>query len=289
MDGIETISRIRAASAPDTPGDDSYYKNLPIVAFTANAVFGAKEMILKHGFNDYLSKPIDTAKLNTVLEKWIPVIKQKEMTEKDRQDAAADSYNGKNIEFVIQGLNTDKGLAMAGGRPDKYLKILSLFCKDGTAKIKEIKTCLETGNIPLYVIHVHALKSASANIGAIELSKTAAHLEDAGKRGDLTYVEAHTNGFLGALELLLERINSVLEKRKQDNVEKPFDAEKIKPVLLRLKEALENFDAGTINSTIQELQLSAQSGDIGAAINTISDRILFSEFEEAVAVIDTLL
>jgi PAS domain S-box-containing protein len=71
MDGMETTQRIRAMG-----DEDPYYKNVPIIALTADAVSGIKEMFLENGFNDFLSKPIDTIKLNSVLEKWIPKEKQ---------------------------------------------------------------------------------------------------------------------------------------------------------------------------------------------------------------------
>ena len=67
MDGIETMERIRAMG-----NDDAYYNEVPIVVLTANAVSGTEEMFLGKGFNDFMSKPIDTVRLNTVLEKWIP-------------------------------------------------------------------------------------------------------------------------------------------------------------------------------------------------------------------------
>jgi len=71
MDGIETTQRIRAYG-----DEDPFYKDVPIIALTADAVSGVKEMFLENGLNDFLSKPIDTIKLNSVLEKWIPREKQ---------------------------------------------------------------------------------------------------------------------------------------------------------------------------------------------------------------------
>ena len=67
MDGVEVTERIREMGA-----DEQYYIDVPIVALTANAISGIREMLLESGFNDFLSKPIDTAKLNDVLEKWLP-------------------------------------------------------------------------------------------------------------------------------------------------------------------------------------------------------------------------
>ena len=64
MDGIEAVERIRSL-------EGEKYKNLTIIALTANAVSGMREMFLEKGFSDYLTKPINTAELNEILEKWI--------------------------------------------------------------------------------------------------------------------------------------------------------------------------------------------------------------------------
>ena len=67
MDGIETTKHIRMLG-----DEDAYFAKVPIIALTANAVFGTREMFLQNGFNDFLPKPIETVQLNTVLENWIP-------------------------------------------------------------------------------------------------------------------------------------------------------------------------------------------------------------------------
>ena len=72
MDGVETTRHIRALEAELGASRSP----IPIVALTAHAVSGAKEMFLENGFNDYLSKPVDTKRLNSVLEKWIPTEKK---------------------------------------------------------------------------------------------------------------------------------------------------------------------------------------------------------------------
>jgi CheY-like chemotaxis protein len=77
MDGIETTQMIRSMG-----DEDPYYKEVPVIALTANAVSGTKEMFLENGFNDFLSKPIDTVKLDAILERWIPKVKQKSAVKK---------------------------------------------------------------------------------------------------------------------------------------------------------------------------------------------------------------
>ncbi|MCL2557571.1 MAG: response regulator [Treponema sp.] len=67
LDGVETTARIRAMGE-----GDGYFARLPIVALTANAVSGMCEYFMENGFSDFMSKPVDVVKLNSVLEKWIP-------------------------------------------------------------------------------------------------------------------------------------------------------------------------------------------------------------------------
>jgi CheY-like chemotaxis protein len=64
MDGVEATQAIRALGGNCA--------KVPIVALTANAVSGAKEMFLSNGFTDFLSKPMDNAELGRGLIKWLP-------------------------------------------------------------------------------------------------------------------------------------------------------------------------------------------------------------------------
>jgi HPt (histidine-containing phosphotransfer) domain-containing protein len=133
------------------------------------------------------------------------------------------------------------------------------------------------------------MKSASANIGAFELSDAAALLENAWQNGDVNYIESHTPGFLTALSLMLERINTALEENIKSGGKKPYDMERTKLVLLELKKALYVLDAGIINKSILELQEMAQTEDFYGAITGISDKILLGEYDEAAGLIDELL
>jgi len=64
MDGIETVRKIREL-------DDDYAKNIPIIAITANILDTDEKMFLEKGFNDFMSKPVDIAKLDAILKKWV--------------------------------------------------------------------------------------------------------------------------------------------------------------------------------------------------------------------------
>ncbi|MBP5180981.1 MAG: response regulator [Clostridiales bacterium] len=82
VDGIEATRRIR-----EMEGD--YYKNVPIIALTANTVNEAREMFLSSGFDDFLAKPIDTKMLDRALRKFIPAEKKKSVDDEEVMAAEA--------------------------------------------------------------------------------------------------------------------------------------------------------------------------------------------------------
>jgi CheY-like chemotaxis protein len=63
MDGVETTKNLRIMGG--------YLESVPVIALTANAISGMKEMFLKNGFSDYIPKPLDIADLNAALMKWL--------------------------------------------------------------------------------------------------------------------------------------------------------------------------------------------------------------------------
>ena len=69
MDGVECFRHIREKQG-------AYYMQVPIIALTANAIAGSREMFLSEGFSEFIAKPIDTSILNDVLRRFIPMEKQ---------------------------------------------------------------------------------------------------------------------------------------------------------------------------------------------------------------------
>ncbi|MCL2122695.1 MAG: ATP-binding protein [Desulfovibrionaceae bacterium] len=281
MDGIEATSQIRTLG-----GEEPYYASVPIIALTANAVVGTREMFLKNGFNDFLPKPVDMTKLNAVLEKWIPQEKQQKLTE--REKAAAVKECDADMGIAITGLDVNTGIAMTGGILKNYVQALAVFHQDGLEKIEEIRTCLETENLPLYVTYVHALKSAAASVGAGDLSDAAKSLEAAGRRGDMSFIKTHSTPFLLALEALLHNIREALPDRGGER-QGAVNLEILKAELVKLKTALDAFDSAAIDAAVNNLQKFTQAADIGASVENILHNTLIGEYGDAVLLINALL
>ncbi|MCL1941513.1 MAG: ATP-binding protein, partial [Synergistaceae bacterium] len=270
MDGVQTTLAIR---------EDPAYSRLPIVALTANAVSGVKEMFLSNGFNDFLAKPIELTKLNEILEKWIP--------EGKREKAVAKESEHPKPAFQIEGIDVPFGISMVGGNIDNYVEILSVFYRDGKNKTDELSKCLENNDISLYTTHVHALKSALASIGAGELSNAAKALEFAGKAEDIKFIKENGVKFLKELEQLLTNIAPVINALHANAG--GISSEELASKLSELKNALEEMDAISMNEIIGELVNKISDSDIADKIEQISTHVLLCEYDEAVGVIDGLL
>jgi signal transduction histidine kinase/CheY-like chemotaxis protein len=274
MDGIEATACIRKLHG-------EYYQTVPIIALTANAISGAKDMFLKNGFNDFLSKPIDMVKLNTILSKWIPKEKQSKLTD-EPVGAALSGPEGNDI--LISGIDVKKGVAMLGGNVKSYLQTLAIFQKDGWKKTEEIKKCLEGNNLPLYATYVHALKSASANIGAMVLSEAAKELEAAAKLPDINFVKNNSPKFLTELETLLQNISQAIETDIKTD-DGSIDTALLKTKLTELKTALDSLDLAAINELTEFLQDFASAPEVGGNVEKILQNVLKGEYDEAVGMI----
>jgi len=280
MDGIEATKRIRSL------GEESgYFASVPIIALTANAVSGVKQMFLQNGMDDFLAKPVDVQKLHGLLEKWIPAGKKEKFRNAKRKRMPA---NMDPTQIQIEGVDVQAGIAMSGGTIDSYLKTLSMFHENGLDKINKIRDLVEKNDIELYTIHVHALKSAAASIGAWEISDYFKTLETAGIRGDTQFIQDETEQSLKILDKLLGSIYAVVTSG-QGKPAKKTDPKSLGRELRKLKEALKNRDAGEIDDILKTLGTTRWNQRDGDIFREISRNILMINYTDANALIDKLL
>jgi len=205
MDGIEATASIRAWEK------DSTRQQTPIIALTANAVVGMKEMFIENGFNDYLSKPIDVSKLDEILDRWLPekgeIINKKEEIKNNMEQRIENKEQ--NQILAIPGIDMQKGIAMTGGKLDVYKNVLSFIYKDIEERLPLLQKTYET-DLPLFTINVHALKSACANIGAMDASARALALETAGKDADMAFIRENLPIFIQQLTELSKNIRAFI-------------------------------------------------------------------------------
>lgn len=190
VDGVETLRRIRELN-------NEIYRDLPVVALTANTVSGAREMFRNEGFTEFVPKPIERAVLERVLRKVLPKHFIQYGAEPAEQERAVEDEGQKPAEqepascygrLVQAGINVETGLDYCSGEEEFYMEMLRMFRDQGTEKRNEIISLYESASWADYAVKVHALKSTALTIGAEELSAHAKELELAGKRGDVGYI-----------------------------------------------------------------------------------------------------
>jgi CheY-like chemotaxis protein/HPt (histidine-containing phosphotransfer) domain-containing protein len=227
MDGIEATAAIRKWEQEQAQANRSgefsektprsaKQTEVPIIALTANAVSGMREMFLANGFNDFLAKPIDISKMDEALTIWIPKEKREAGSDPgtENRELGAERQEQKSEEaaFSIPGVDTRRGIAMTGGTVNAYKQVLSLFRKDAQDRLPLLQTVPAADALASFVTQVHALKSASASLGAAEVAEKAALLEAAGKTGDMDCIKDNLNNFIWHLTELAVNIGVVLEK-----------------------------------------------------------------------------
>lgn len=204
MDGVEATRIIRSMNG-------EYYKKLPIIALTANAVNGAREMFKESDFNDFIAKPIELLALDRVLKKWIPADKIETLTSKD--NTTDDLKNNSNNINKEKHILVSKGLTYTSGNKDVYYEILEMFVQDGIEKIEQLNSYVENEDWKNYIIKVHALKSTSLTIGAVMLSEFAKKLELAGKSEDFGIIRKENKKLLKLYNEVISEGRSLLENR----------------------------------------------------------------------------
>jgi HPt (histidine-containing phosphotransfer) domain-containing protein len=196
--------------------------------------------------------------------------------------------------ITIDGVNVDKGIAMIGGSRAGYIEVLDVFSKDAVQRLNLLRSVPAEGELPSFTIQVHALKSASASIGAAGVSLKAAVLEAAGKRGDLGAIGTLLEEFRADLEALIAGIGTVLEAEELNCAMEPGEdhtetSELVRETLLRLRKALEDEEIRPIDTLLKDLKGMKLTPSLRNTIASLADHVLLSEFDEAIKVIDGVI
>ncbi len=195
MDGTETLRRLRERDKDD---------KTPVICLTADAISGAKENYIAKGFNDYLSKPIDSHSFKRMLMKYLPpekiILVSGDDTASDDAPAGTSGDGNDALYEALRaaGIDTASGLGYCSDNDDLYRTLLLQYVQSADDKTSTIRRTFESGSWKNYATVVHSLKSTSRTIGAISLSELAAELEKAAD-------EENTELISGGTEELLEK------------------------------------------------------------------------------------
>lgn len=190
FDGVAALKMIR--NDKKNPNQDGI-----IIALTANAIAGCREMYLEYGFTDYFSKPIEAEKLDDMLRKYLGKKEIKKKEYKMEMD---------NLLEVDKKL----GLSYCMDSEDVYKEVLGIYVEQCNEYFPELDKHFNAKDWVNYEVIVHAIKSNSLNIGAKNFSKLSLSHEMAAKSGDFQYIENGYASYIENLKKLLEVVKTMM-------------------------------------------------------------------------------
>ncbi|MCR5762397.1 MAG: response regulator, partial [Treponema sp.] len=196
MDGIETFHAMQLL-------EGNKCMNVPCISLTANAIYGAREMYLQEGFTDYLTKPIDSKKLEQMIVKYLPKEKVVRLEECNYEQDDCCEFKG------LHGIELSEALKNCGD-VEIFKSALKNFYDSIDDKVSEIEKFTKTKDWKNYTILVHALKSSARLIGALTLSKDAEYLEKCGNDMNESEIQAKTPELLSLYRSYKDRLASVV-------------------------------------------------------------------------------
>ena len=203
MDGIETFHRLKAECPLNA--------NIPIVILTANAVAGMREEYLAEGFSDYLSKPVTDRSLEDTIARFLPKeaydpIEEDPSKSEEVEQTPEESDPVLKLKTEYPQLDIDSALPYCMGDTGFFREILKEYIKGDHSRV--LDKAFEEHDIDTYRINVHAIKSTSKTIGALEVSKDALALEQAAKNGDREFIRSHHHDLLHKYTKLLSSLSA---------------------------------------------------------------------------------
>ncbi len=198
MDGMEALKIIKEENlAPGTP----------VIVLTANAVSGVRGKYIEAGFDDYLAKPIIGKQLRELILKYLPD-ELVNYTSKGAVKQESTQAQEKSFLDSLDFLDTATGMTYCCDSEDFYKEMLGSYLD--TDKTEDVDTAYMNKDWKNYRIFVHALKSTSLSIGAVDVSEEAKQLENASKNLNTEFIEEHHSAFMVHYCALLKKINGVL-------------------------------------------------------------------------------
>ncbi|MCR5723670.1 MAG: response regulator [Treponema sp.] len=292
MDGIETLRFMQTL-------DTNLNKDVPVIALTANAVSGAKEMYLKEGFADYLSKPIDIVRLEEMIQEYLP----QGVMQIGELEAVTEEMTSGSLSLV-KGIDFDAALTNCGSEEVLESALIEYY-KAIDEKASAIEAAFTAADWKNYTVYVHGVKSSSRLIGATELSAEAEHLEHCSDivqgsiQGDYAVVEMaldeiteKTADFLSRYRSYKEYLSAFVSAEEQaawlteDGSEKPMlDAETFRKALLSLRECMQIADFNLADQIIDMVDGYRLEEPLASQYKTVKDAVTAVDPAKVIAAI----
>ena len=244
MDGIETLHAMKALKRNKSAGQ-------PCVALTANAISGVRKMYLSEGFDDYLSKPVNPSKLEDMICKYLPSEYLETPPETDSEETVEPSNFIQKLK-KISGIDSLAALTNCGSEELLHTTIKQYHASIDE-KALELQQYFEAEDWENYGIKVHALKSTSRLIGAMELSKLAEHLEECANNNTITEIQSNHKPLIEQFLAFKHKLEPLLENKSDKSDKKEISQEELSQKISQMIDCADTFDIDGLDALSAEL------------------------------------
>lgn len=266
MDGVECMHRIH-----ELPRFRE--RKIPIVALTANAIGGAREMLIREGFDDFVAKPIEKSAMERVLRKYLSAFIEKDTGEEPEDKMGG---NGSDKPAEVAGIDRRLGLSYFDNNEADYMEIVQCFYEQGKSQIPTLQELYDKKDWENYKINVHSLKGQSLTIGAKELSQKAKRMQEACEHGDENYI------IQNHMELIADYC-SIL-----DGLAESVTVGEEKSLRQKLSAAIDNFDQEEAMKLLEDIKNEAGGSLTEPDAKVIADMTAQIELFDFISAAETL-
>jgi signal transduction histidine kinase/CheY-like chemotaxis protein len=272
MDGLEAARIIREEI------DSEYARTVPIIALTANAIIGNEEMFLREGFQAFIPKPIEIARLDAVIRQWVRDKKLEDSTFEDDGVEQPAEVTPRIFSWQVEGVDLQRGLERFGNDEDAFLQVLRSYAVNTRPLLETIRGVTRE-NLADYAIATHGVKGSSRGICAEKVGDWAETLEKAAKAGDFDFVAVNNAAFLEAAEKLVGDLDALLRSMTDP---KPKLDQPDRDALNRLMAACEAYAMDGVDAAMAELESYEYESDNGlvAWLREHVDRMNVTQIKE---------
>lgn len=313
LDGIRTLQRIRSDK-------NNLNKDTKVICMTANAITGAKEEYLEEGFDDYISKPVNPAKLEEVLATYLP----KELVlygeddsaqgNKPKEMTAADSKTSDHREVKTnKDLHADDGLPIIAdidnevalknlSSPKLVLDTMHIFMNGAAGEAEYLKRCFDIISdensssdmvnkaVADYRVKVHGMKSSALTIGAVMVANLAKFLEYSARDENVDNIKSVTLPFLSEWAKLTAHMKEALggdnDALQEGN---PCDVQELIDMLHELNDILSQMDIDSADKIMTRLEKDGQGSIDTSTMESLKQAVVNIDLDKVDEIVQKLI
>jgi two-component system, sensor histidine kinase and response regulator len=292
MDGLEATRALRA---------DPAFRDIPVIAMTANAMKQDLNACLEAGMNDHITKPIDRTALVETLRRWLPRARTAPSAGTDEAGAQIEKEPGIRPEAAehlpggpaLEGIEVGAALRRLGLPFESLCKMLIRFAAGQRKTLENLREAVQANDARTVAAHAHALAGSAGNLGADSLREAAKALENAARQN-----HGNLEGLFGVVDkraMVVFRSIASLESPEPavqvaaDAAAPTVDPTRLRDGLERLQKALADFDLSNASEALRELKDAGAPPDMAPDLARIDDLVEGYEYDDAAALAARLI